>query len=235
MTAPTLVSTSGSNWGDASATDTTGSLSWIASDKVIVVAMTADNTNTLNVPTVTGLTGTGLTFTQLLATNTVNSCKGYIWTADAAGTGSGTIQATSSSGGTPSNGIQAAVWRGHGGLGASTSTATGSATTIALSGTGSDSGIMWAAGDWSATNDVIVSPSPAGGTQRQAVFVTGQATFFAFDWVGVAGNQSFGITGFAGNPITKVVVEILGVAGSSPNPLPPLVAVGAAATRATTW
>ncbi|MEJ0073177.1 MAG: hypothetical protein WDN27_03825 [Candidatus Saccharibacteria bacterium] len=76
--------------------------------------------------------------------------------------------------------------------------------------------MVWAAGDWGATNDTTVaSDPPTGGTQDQAAWASGKATMFAFHWdkQGAADTTNYGISGYApGNTFTKLAVEIKGTA-----------------------
>lgn len=233
MTAPTVAATSGNTWSVVTGTSrATGSVSWQTGDIIVVIGGSESNSITLGVPT-----ATGLTFTQLLATNTASTCRGYIWTATAGSSSSGAITSVASSGGFMTN-VQAWVIRGSSGVGASTSIASGSADTLSLTRTGTDSLVLMGLFDFGATNDVAVTGVPSSGFhQEQATFVTGAATMFAVDWdgQGAPGATSYGIAAFTTpDVLTKVLVEAQGVATTA-NPPPPLVCPSAAVVRASTW
>lgn len=214
MTAPTVPATGSNTWSVVTGTSrATGSVSWQTGDIVVVVGGTESNSLTLGVPT-----ATGLTFTQLLATNTASTCKGYVWTATAASNGSGAITSVLSTGGNMGN-IQAWVIRGSSGVGASTSIASGSADTLSLTRTGTDSLVLMGLFDFGATNDVAVTGVPSTGFhQEQATIVAGRATMFAADWdgQGASGTTSYGIAAFTTIDVfTKVLVELKGTTGGS--------------------
>lgn len=207
VSAPTLVSTSGSTWNDTTTTETTGLLSWQTGDLVVVIGMVEDQLVSLSTPTATGLTFSAVSGFPI---NLVNTCKGYAWTATAGSNGTGTITS-----GTESYmaGIQAYVFRGSDGIGNTAQTTSGTALTLSLTRNYDNSMVVWAAGDWGATNDTTVSSDPVGGNQRQAAWISGKATLFAFDWgdQGSAGTTSYGISGFSpGNTFTKIALEIRG-------------------------
>ena len=206
--APTLIGTSGSTWNDTSSTETTGSLSWQTGDLIVVTGMTEDQLISLSTPTATGLTFAAVSG---FPTNLANTCKGYAWTATAGSNGSGTI--SSGTGGSYMAGIQAYVFRGSDGIGNTAQTTSGTALTISLTRNYANSMVVWAAGDWGATNDTTVSSDPVGGNQRQAAWRSGVATLFDFDWgdQGSAGSTSYGISGFSpGNVFTKIALEVRG-------------------------
>lgn len=207
-TAATLIGTSGSTWNDTAVNETTGSLSWQTGDIVIVIGMTEDNTNT----TLATPTATGLTFSAIsgFPTNTSNTCKGYAWTATAGSNGSGAITSVITGN---MAGIQAYVFRGSDGIGNTAKSTADQNLTINLQRNYDTSLVVWAAGDWGATNDTTVSSDPVGGNQRQAAWISGRATLFAFDWgdQGAAGTTSYGISGFSpGNIFTKIALEVQG-------------------------
>ena len=215
MAAPTLESQTGSTFNDAGTTETTGTLTWSAGARVVVVGLTADNTQTLGTPTATGLTFSAVSG---FPTNTASTCKGYVWEATAGSSGSGAISSTGGGGAPNVRGIFAWSFTGSDGIGNTASSTTGTGTTVDLTRSGANSAVAWGGADWGATNDVVVSPTPGGGTERVAVNDAGDYTAFVFDWAdqGAAGTTSYGITGFAaGNTFTKLAVEIL---GSGPPP-----------------
>lgn len=110
-------------------------------------------------------------------------------------------------------GLQAYVFRGSDGIGNTAKSTADQNLTISLQRNYDNSLIVWAAGDWGATNDTTVSSDPVGGNQRQAAWISGLATLFAFDWgdQGAAGTTSYGISGFSpGNIFTKIALEVQG-------------------------
>src|SRR5690242_12218151 len=132
--------------------------------------MTEDQAVTLATPTVTGGTGTGLTFSALVGspTSTASSCKGYGWRATAAGTGSGTLRTSVVSSDQAGGMIALKAAAGTLGTVSALTTLTNTAKTVSVTRGGPNSVVAFAAGDWSANTDVTVDPSPAGGTQRVA-------------------------------------------------------------------
>lgn len=213
MAAPAVTYLGASNRSDSVANETITGASWNAGDRIIVVGLTGDN----GTVTFTGTpAATGLTFTTLGApfpTNVTNTCKAYAWDAVAASNGSGDITIT---GGASIKALFA--WKAvTSGIGAKAATAGGSGTTVSLARTGANSAVIGLLADWNATNDTTVTASPAGGTQRDATYVNGSWTVFAFDWgdQGASGTTSYGISGFASNAITKVAIEVLGVTAPS--------------------
>lgn len=208
LTPPTLVGTSGNTWTSVAGgvARTTGSLTWEAGDVIVVMGVTENNTQTFAIPT-----ATGLTFSLITTTNVSSTCKGYAWSATATNNGSGTINSDTSSSGEMAN-IEAYVYRGSDGVGNNAASAAGTGTTISLSRSSNNSAVAWAGCDYSATNDTVVTPTPAGGTQDQAAYLLNDATMFAFHWddQGAAGSTNYGVTGFAGGVFTKVAVEIKG-------------------------
>lgn len=219
MPQPTVTFIGVSDPADNTNSEAVGAASWVSGDEIIILGGTEDQSFTMNTPTVTGLTGTGLTFSAKtgLPTTTANSCKGYGWRAIATGTGSGTITV-------PSTAIGrhvALAWK----VDAGTSTggsgtpavATTTAKTVSLTRTGANSAVLTVLFDWSADTDVTVTSSPAGGTQRLAANIPpGIYTAFSFDWAneGAAGTTSYGVANASGTgTLTKIAVEIPGTAG----------------------
>ncbi len=206
--APTLTDYQQSTWSDNISTEVTASITWSTGSVIVVMAMTADNASTLATPT-----AVGLTFAQILApTNDANSCKGYAWVATAAGAGSGAITSVTDLG-TAGRGMSAFVFSGSNGIGASSADAAlGATTTKSLTRSFANSFVVQAWGDWNAVNDVAVTWTPTGQTERVAQFVSTQGTFFVANWgdQGAAGATSYGFSGFAGGDMTAVTVEVRG-------------------------
>lgn len=211
--APTLINYQQSSWSDLTTTaaEVTPSITWLTGDVIVVVASTADGNFTLATPV-----ASGLSFTLIagpLGTAGTNATV-YAWKATAASGSSATISCTPS-GSTASTGRGCAVfqYRGSDGVGNS-GTMTGSALKVVSLIRGTDnSAVISVMADWNAVTDVTVDPSPAGGTQRVAAVVSGQATFFLFDWgdQGAAATTSYGITTHTGTvKMTGIAVEIKG-------------------------
>lgn len=202
-----------SNWGDTAASETSASITWADGDTVVVLGITEDNSVTMGTPTVTGLTFTALAGSP---TNGASSCKAYGWKATAVGSGSGAV--TSALTGGDNAGISVWVCSASAGVGnLSIASGLGATTTQSLIRAGVDSAVIQAWGDWSAINDVAVTltpTTPVVGTQREATFISGAATFFVADWgdQDAAGTTSYGFTDHAGGAaMSAITVEILGL------------------------
>lgn len=210
MAAPTLLDYAESTYSDTGSSETTDDLNWNASgDIIVVLGITEDNARTISTPT-----GTGLTLAALsgLPTNTSNSCKGYGWSATASGDGNTTLTATTSVG--FACGISAWAFSGSDGLGSPVVGVTASLTvSVAVA---QDSSVVMIFGDWNATSDVTVDTDPAGGTIREATFVSGRASFYVAEWHNQsAGTRNYGLTNWTGTgTITKVAVEVQGTASA---------------------
>lgn len=213
MAQPTLGNYQESNWTDNIGTsEVTASATWSSGDLIVVLGMTSDSGLTLGTPT-----ATGLTFSAVSGTPTTSSsvCKAYAWTASAGSGGSGAITATAA-GGAGGRGLAAFVFSGSDGLGGTAiSDGLGSTTTQSLTRTGTNSHVVQAWGDWNAVNDTTVTWTPSGETQREAIWVSGQATFFVANWgdQGASGTTSYGFSGFAGGAMTAITLEVLGTSG----------------------
>ena len=219
MSAATLSAFGKSNFADDNSTAESVATSWSAGDLIVVLGVTGDNGGTLNTPTATGLTfslATATTGTN--PTNTASRCKGYIWTATAGSSGSGTISA-SHGGSSQFSGIYVWVWSSHGGVGKVITDTTASAITTSMVRSGANSRVAWALGDWNATNDTTVTGTPGSSTQENAEFISGQFTTFAFDWPdqGSSGTTSYGISGFSSNRNMQLAIEILAGTGGTTN------------------
>ena len=212
MAAPTLIDYAESTWTDPSVTtETTDDLNWdSAGDVVVVLGATEDNGLAMATPT-----GTGLTLGALsgLPTNTGSSCKVYGWSATAAGDGNTAL--TSTNGASGARGIAAWSWSGSSGLGTPVVNV-GSGITVSVT-VAADSSVVMVLADWSATTDVTVDTTPAGGTIRQANVVSGLATFLVVQWdAQAAGTRSYGVSNWTGTgTVSKAAVEVLGAGGSA--------------------
>lgn len=196
--------------------------SWVAGDLFVVFGVMVNNqtspSDILTTPTVSGLSGTGLTFASIdLDINEASGthCWGSSWQASATGTGSGNIQTTN--GTTDHWGIMVvkADAGTHNGIGAH-GNPNNTALTQSVSVVGPDSALGMLIGDWGAGAPAGFSFTPAGATTRQTgTQDAGQYTYYGGTWAGQgAGSTSYGLTGItaSGQPYTKIFVEIKGVA-----------------------
>lgn len=215
-TPPTVTASSNSTLTGAAASEVTGSVSWNSGDLVVVTGITDDQADTLGVPTTSG---SGLSFTQKVTTAGTNGadCKAYVWSAIASATSSGTISSTAS--GSIHAMMNALVYSGSAGLGASNSgvnLAGGTAPSVSLTRANDNSAVIVAICDFNGGNDATVTNSPAsGGTQRIATVDSPFLTGFAISWTdqGAAGTTSYGFSGgAAGADWSGVVVEVKGTA-----------------------
>lgn len=214
MAAPTLRDYVESNYTDSGTSETSGAaLDWSAAgDLVVALGMTEDNTRTLSTPAATGLTFAAMSGSP---TNTSSSCKGYAWSATAAGSGSQTVTAATD-GGAAKRGISVWAWGGSDGLGTPVVNV-GTGKTVSVTVVGPDSTVVMILGDWDATSDVTFTTVPAGGTVREAVSNAGTATFIVIEWTNqAAGTRSYGVdTDWTGTgTITKLAVEVKGTGTS---------------------
>lgn len=220
LTAPTLADYDESDWTDLASSEVTGSISWQTGD-LIVVAASAENGGIngagagLKLPT-----ASGLTFATTTSTGYGSNGEAFaaVWTATAGSSGSGAVTSLSYGGGSNMAGIAAYVYRGSDGVGNAASGST-VGTVMSLTRGSDNSAVIFMMGDWTAGNDTAVDPSPAGGTQRVATWISGRATLFLFDWgdQGAAGSTSYGISNFSqptGN-LYAAVVEIKGSAAAA--------------------
>lgn len=226
MAAPTLSDFKSSNFGDTtsgSTAEATPSITWSAGDWIVVIGISEDNVTTLGVPT-----ATGLTFSQVNATNTGSNCKVYCWSAQAAGGGSGAVSSTPG-GGTVMVGIAAFVYSGSDGVGNTALMASTSTTNAvqSLTRAQNNSAVIVGMGDWNAVNDVAVTANPStGGTVRVIARDSGgtHATMYVGSWSdeGAAGATSYGIGSYTATPKwIGLVVEVKGTATAASPGKPP--------------
>lgn len=225
MAEPTFVEYDESTFSDSGATDElSGASSWQTGDIVLVFGAASDNAaaDQLGTPTVSGGSGTGLTFSLLASVNNgsgSNDTQVYLWTATAAGNGSGQIASvTTPGGGTPGNrrlGIAVMVYRGSDGLGTPVTIDGSSAKTISVTRAQANSHIALMMADWNQVGDVTVDATPTG-TVRHASAQSGEADFFvcSFGDQGATGTTSYGITNHTGTvDMSGIAVEVKGTAG----------------------
>jgi hypothetical protein len=214
VAAPTLTSSTGSDYTDnAAVSEVTGTLTWNDGDRILVVAMTEDQSFTLNVPT-----ATGLTFSALGSAITVsNSCWLHAWSAIAAGSGSSAVTATRSGGtGVAMRGIYAFAYGGCTGFTRTNKTGVNSTEVVSVTRGQANSAVVGWAGDWSASGTSGIGWTPSGQTQLIAQTNTG-ATAVVAHWgdQGATGTADYGTTGLPGTAFTVAAVEVLGSADSS--------------------
>jgi hypothetical protein len=214
VAAPTLTSQASSSWADqASPPEVTGTLTWNAGDRILVVALTEDSTITLATPTATGLTFTALGTEQAVT----DSCWAHAWQATAAASGSSAITAAAAAGSaTNTRDLAAFAWGGCTGFVRTNGATPGAAQTVSVTRTQANSAVVFASADWSAGGVAGLGWTPAGQTQLQAAASAGATGLLAY-WgdQGATGTTSYGTTGLAGTVYTALAVEVLGTAGSA--------------------
>ena len=217
MAAPTVQDFQISTWaGQDTNNEATPAITWLSGDVVIVVGATEDNTTaTLNTPT-----ATGLTFSLVLATNTANNCKIYVWSATAGANGSQAVAATRADANSKMRGIAAYVYRGSDGVG-NTGTIVSDATTnavISLVRAGDNSAVVVIMGDWTPVNDTAVTANPSSGGTVRGIVNSAGATLYSASWTdqGAAGTSSYGIGSYTATPLwAGIAVEIKGTAATT--------------------
>jgi hypothetical protein len=224
---PTVVSYGNSTFSDVgNTTNTVAGVSWQAADIVVVFGGVANNTsaNTLATPTITGGTGTGLTFTLSTSVNNDaanNDTQVYLWSATAAGTGSGTISSTTTDSSGGRNGIAAFVFRGSDGLGTPVVLDGSASKTITVVRGFANSHVVEMLADWNQVGDVAVDATPTG-TVRFAEAESGQADFFVLSWgdQGGTGSTAYGMTNHTGTvDLSGIAIEVRGTAGGAVSPV----------------
>lgn len=222
MAAPTVNEYDQSDFTDSgNNNETASSSSWQSGDIVLVFGGISNNIAvTLGTPTITGLSGTGLTF-SLAASVNVNSdnndCVVYLWTATATGTGSGQITSAKSGTNFPEgrNGLAVIVARGSDGLGTPVTLDGSTAKTISVTTTQANSIVAVFLADWNQVGDVTVTATPSG-TVQLATAQSGQADYFFVTTgdLGSIGTYACGIASHTGTvDMTGIAVEIKGTAG----------------------
>lgn len=217
MTQPTKVSFGASTFSDTGNTTEQIAAAWQTGDRILVFGGVSDGTaaDQLATPTISGLTGTGLTFTLNTAVNNPGSgdAQVYLWTAVAAGNGSGSIDSASTSGSGLRNGIGVYVMRASSGLGTAVVLDGSTALTINLTRTGNNSHVLMMLVDFAQANDVVVTATPTG-TVDFAEAEAGQADFFcvSFGDQGAAGGPTaYGIANHTGTvDMSGIVIEVFG-------------------------
>jgi hypothetical protein len=225
---PTVVSYGSSTFSDAGNTnEVVAGVSWQTGDIVLALGGVGNNAgaNQLATPTVTGGTGTGLTFSLLASVNNnsaFDDAQVYVWSATAAGNGSGSIQSASSAGSSRRNGIGIFVFRGTDGLGTPVALDGSTAKTISLTRGGTNSHVVEILVDFNQVGDVVVDAAPSGAV-RFAEAEAGEADFFVLSWSdqGSTGTTAYGLTNHTGSvDMSGIAIEVLGTAGGGTPCLP---------------
>lgn len=207
-----------SNVGDAGNTnETVAGVSWLADDWVFVLGSVSNNdaANQLATPTVTGLSGTGLTFSLVTSVNnsaTVDGAQLFLWSAKAAGNGSGTIQSVSTAPAGQRCCIAVYGYRNCRGIGTPVTLDSSAAKTVSLGRTLQGSHVIAMLVDWLAVGDVVVDATPTG-TVHLASAQAALSDFFALRWAdqGAPATTSYGVTNHTGTvSFSAIAVEILG-------------------------
>lgn len=227
-TPPTVNEYDESTFNDnASNDELSSSASWIAGDIVLVFGGGSNNPAsigvTLGTPTVSGGAGTGLTFSLLASVNVQNGggsgddATAYLWSATAAGTGSGQIASVTGAAAAQNvyrSGICVIVCRGSSGLGTPVTLDGSTAKTISVTTAADNSIVAVMLADWNQVGDVTVTATPSG-TVRHASAESGQADFFfvTTNDLGSAGAKVCGIASHTGTvDMSGIAVEIKGIA-----------------------
>jgi hypothetical protein len=188
--------------------------SWAAGDVVVVAGGTESGNYTYGTPTATGLT---FSLASTVAAG-ADECTAYIWTATAAGSGSGvTISATHSTGGNA--GLAAWVCSGVSGVVASTGNFT--ETAYSLTTTAGDM-VVYAGFDWNATTP-NKTPSTGSGTATERTDTGNGSNYgiYIADWLGAAaGTFSFGPSNYTGLKVAQAAIRLTAAAGGATAPPP---------------
>jgi len=213
---PTLVQVAKSTFSDSGLTDeTSASITWETGDAILVFGGVSNNdtVGSLGTPTVTGLTF-GL-LASVNNNNAVDDAPVFLWTATAAGNGSGAVvSVTTTADSGRRSGLVVYVYRGSDGLGTPVTLDGSTAKTISVTRAGANSHVAMMMADWNQVGDVTVTATPTG-TVDHAQAESGQADFFAvsFPDQGAAGTTAYGITNHTGTvDMSGIAVEILGTA-----------------------
>lgn len=223
MAEPSVVYSGASTFSDnGNVTNTVAGVSWATGDIVVVLGANSNNgiAASMATPTVTGLSGTGLTFAAIpggvVNNNTANDdTQCFSWSATAAGAGSGTISGTASANTAERNGFVVFVCSGSDGLGTPVLLDGSTAKTISLTRAQANSHVWLIMADWNQVGDVTVTATPTG-TVRLASAQAGQADFFvvSFGDQGATGTTAYGIASHTGTvDMSGIAIEIKGTAG----------------------
>ena len=207
---PSLIQYAETAWTSAG-TKATASVSWLASDVIVVIGAT-DSSAT---PLASGPTATGLTVTAVPGAlcNAATNCYANAWVATPAAAGSSAISLAGP--GTGHWGMGAWVWRGSTGLGTVTSSGTAAPATLtrSLTRAGTDSCVTGGIFDNSGAATTGFSWIPAATDARDATQDGTDWTIYMADWgsQGAAGTTAYGLAGIASTgPFAEVFIEVKG-------------------------
>lgn len=207
ITAPSFVSENEvSSWSTTGASKSTSSFAVQAGDVLVAYGMTEDSPNSLSI------SGGSLTWTQQQLVNTSSYGRAYVWTATASSTTSITVTFTRS--GSGQYGGDVLVFRGSGGIGASSKTNTTGAPSLALTTTQANSAIVTASVDWNAVSGSSRTWRTGAGTLTETTYATDPAhgTFYGgyHASAGAAGSKTVGLSAPSGQQYAIVAVEVKG-------------------------
>lgn len=218
-----LVTTAVSSWfSTTTPRSMAASSSWVNGDYVYVIGHGENSTLTLGTPTITGLSGTSLTFSLIDSITTLGTeeCSSYLWRAIATGTGSGTIQVNRATGSGMFGGRTIVISGGATGHVVLTATRSETAYNQAIS---AGDIVIWSGSDWNATNPPTKVPLTATGTttEHDEVGNTNNYGVITYSWTGstAAGTYDFG-PALAASPTTPSYTNLrisqLGVVVTAP-------------------
>ncbi|WP_445149843.1 hypothetical protein [Baekduia sp. Peel2402] len=207
ITAPTFISENEvSSWTTTGASKSTASFAVQAGDVLVAYGMTEDSPNGLSI------SGGSLTWTQQQLVNTSSYGRAYVWTATASSTTSITVTFTRS--GSGQYGGDVLVFRGSGGIGASSKTNTTGAPSLALTTTQANSAIVVASVDWNAVSGSSRTWRTGAGALTETTYSTDPAhgTFYGgyHASAGAAGSKTVGLSAPSGQQYSIVAVEVKG-------------------------
>src|SRR5512146_2931512 len=221
VTPPTRVSyTEPASWTTGGSPKATAStVSWQTGDVVVVIAGSDGTQNdNFGTPSVTNLTGTGLTFSDKVDHQSNSDCAALLSIATAAGNGSGNISVSLAGDSSGHWGFGVWVWRGSTGNNWTTQVTSqfSSTRTKAYTVAQADSAICWGVFDWAAENPLqTITPTPTNTDERTRL--AGQYDAYAADLTDQSntGSVSYGITNTGSGPFSIVIVEIRGTASAT--------------------
>lgn len=195
---------------------TTPALAWQSGDLIVAVGVTEDSGETISTPT-----ATGLTFSLTTSVGGANNTFAYLWTATAGSAGPAVVTANGTNG--KSYGIAAFTVRDHNGAGTPATINGTSARTISLAVADSSSVVVAVFADWNAASVGTAASPTTNGTLRQAVQVSGRATFHLVSWTAqAAGTRGYGYSGGGTPDNNGIVIEVKGSSAATATAPPPL-------------
>ena len=206
MIKPNLVVYETVDWTTVAASKSTASITWKAGDVIAVLASSEENTDTLSLPTATGL--------SFVAQQTIDGigfrCSSLGATAAAASDGSGVVSMTESAG--VRWGFCLWVFRNSLGVGHSSQEYALSITT-SLMATAVDSAIVWGLFDFGAgpTHNLVPTPS----NTRLSTQLAGGYTFMVGDLLDQPLTTAVNYGVDAGSGFSIIAMEVQGTGGSN--------------------